>query len=96
MKAKEIAKELAVSFFFTSFILFLIIISFGKSFNETFSRISSFFTLNYEHSETEREEVKIDPIRKRLVHSPYYGEAFGTLSIPILKQQFIMVKDLKY
>ena len=80
-KVKEIVKQLAVSFFFSAFIIFLIAIIFGSKIDPLIIKLNSLFTAGY-GTDIEREEIKIDKINKRLTSYPYYGEAFGTIIIP--------------
>lgn len=80
-RIKEIAKDLAVSFFFTIFILFLTSITILKKVEPMLNKVNSLFTMSYIES-TEKKDIKIDKIKRRLTKYPSYGDAFGTILIP--------------
>lgn len=77
-----IAKQLAIAFFFTTFIIFLIAITFGINLDKKITKYSGLFVTGYYNDEGEEREIKIDKIKKRLTNIPYYGDAFGTIEIP--------------
>ena len=80
-RIKEIAKDLAVSFFFTTFFLFLASITFLRVVNPFISKVNSMFTISYINRSSER-KIEIDRVKKRLITYPGYGDVFGTISIP--------------
>lgn len=80
-KIKAIAKDIAVAFFFTTFILFLTGLIFGKKINYMVALINKLATISYITS-TETKDIKIDKVKKRLETYPNYGELFGTIEIP--------------
>ena len=81
LKAKVIAKELVVAFFFTVFICLLSIVTFGFKVDKTMSKINEIFTVGLKDN-TIKKDIKLDKIKKRLTVYPNYGEAFGSIKIP--------------
>lgn len=81
IKAKAIAKELVVAFFFTTFICFLTIITIGPKVDKTMAKINKIFTISLKN-DTIKKDIKIDKIQKRLTQYPSYGDAFGSVQIP--------------
>ena len=81
-KSKVIAKQLAIAFFFSTFIIFLTAITIGIKVDKKVSKLNGLFTIGYYNEESETRDIKIDKIKKRLTNYPYYGEAFATLEIP--------------
>ena len=78
---KAITKQLVVAFFLATFIIFLTMILFGKRITKTVNLVNKLAVVNYVEN-TNREEIKINKIKKRLVHYPLHGEKFGSVVIP--------------
>ena len=77
---KAIAKDLAVAFFFTTFILFLTGLIFTKEINFGFNLINKLAVMSYTVG-SEKNDIKIDKAKKRLVSYPSYGDMFGSIKI---------------
>lgn len=80
-KIKAIAKDIAVAFFFTTFILFLTGLILNKNINTLIVLVNKLGTGSYV-SNLERKDITINKVKKRLETYPYYGDRFGTISIP--------------
>ena len=80
-KLKAIAKQLVVAFFFTAFFIFLVLIIFQNKIDETFSLINKIAVVSAT-KKSEKANIKIDKIKRRLNEYPSYGDVFATIKIP--------------
>lgn len=80
-KVKAIAKQLVVAFFFTAFFIFLVLIIFQNKIDETFSLINKIAVVSAT-KKSEKANIKIDKIKRRLNEYPSYGDVFATIKIP--------------
>ena len=80
-KLKAIAKQLVVAFFFTAFFIFLVLILFQNKIDETFSLINKIAVVSAT-KKSEKANIKIDKIKRRLSEYPSYGDVFATIKIP--------------
>ena len=78
-KIKAIIKSLIIAFFFTTFIILVIGITFGPVINKGLSILS---TLSLELGYGSNDNVKFDPVKKKLAVKPSWGAQFGQLVIP--------------
>ena len=78
---KAIAKDLAIAFFFTTFILFLTGFFFGHKVNKAILLVNKIGTINFAE-QTSDKDIKIDKVRKRLESYPAIGDFFGSVIIP--------------
>lgn len=73
-----IVKKVAISFFFSSFIIFVIFMCFQDKINMCISLINKMVIIENKES---NKEIKIDPIEKRLLDYPGWGEEWAKLKI---------------
>lgn len=78
---KATIKQLVVAFFLTTFIIFLTMVIFGKRITKMVNIVNKLAVVSYVEN-TNKEEIKINKIKKRLVHYPVHGEKFGSVVIP--------------
>ncbi len=76
---KEIAKQFAISFFFSSLVIVTVYFTFYNKI-DTYLSLANMVTI--EEKDIKREEISFDSVKKTLVHYPYYGEKWGTIKIP--------------
>ncbi len=79
---KGIAKKIAVSFFFTTFLIFLFFL-FGEKYLRPYFSLAS--NLSYSTIKKENRNISFDQVKKRLADYPDYGTLFATIKIPKLK-----------
>jgi len=79
-KTIAIAKQLVIAFFFTSFILFLIMICFGNKIDKTIMVINKLATISY-FDEPVIKDIKLNKVKKRLVSHPNHKDRFGSVVI---------------
>lgn len=78
-KIKAIIKNLIIAFFFSAFIIFIFTLIVGEQFNKYLSIMNS---IQGGYEIASNENVKFDPIKKKLTVQPSWGASFGTLKIP--------------
>ena len=78
---KGIAKNIAVSFFFTAFLVFLFFLFVDRQVRPYFTLISN---LSYSEVKTENQSISFDTVEKRLTDYPNYGTVWATIKIPAL------------
>lgn len=77
-KIGGIVKSLAISFFFSSFLIFVFFILFQDKINMAISLVNKMVIVENKSS---KKEIKIDKIDKRLVTYPNWGEEWAKLKI---------------
>ncbi len=78
---KGIAKNIAVSFFFTAFLIFLFYLFVERQVRPYFTLISN---LSYSTIKNENQTISFDQVEKRLTDYPNYGTVWATIKIPKL------------
>jgi len=78
---KGIAKNIAVSFFFTTFLIFLFFL-FGEKYIKPYFSLAS--NLSYSPIKKENRNISFDQVKKRLADYPDYGTIWATIKIPKL------------
>ena len=68
-------------FFFSAFIIFLVLFFAQEQIDKTISLVNKFAVLSASTSKKEA-DIKIDKIKKRLVEYPNYGDVFASIQIP--------------
>lgn len=78
-KFKAIISDLIIAFFYSAFVVFLLILFFGSFINKGLSILNT-FSLNLDYGSNEN--VEFDPIKKSLIVQPSWGTVFGKIKIP--------------
>ena len=81
-KVKAIIKSLIIAFFFSTFIVLIITLTFGSTIKKGLSIINT-FSLELQYGSNEN--VHFDEIKKRLSVQPSWGTSFGRLVIPSIQ-----------
>ncbi len=76
---KEVARQIAISFFFASLLFVMIHFFFSEKINTYLSLINM---MTIVEKQVEKQETKFDSIEKRLVNYPSWGSIWATIKIP--------------
>ena len=76
---KEVAEQIAVSFFFASFLYVLVYFCFYEKIDNYLGLINM-ITIAEKH--VEEQEISFDSVKRRLTNYPKWGSVFATLEIP--------------
>ena len=79
-KLKVIVKQLVIAFFFSAFSIFLISILAQSKIDRAIVLINKFATLDASNSK--KSNIKINPVKKRLIEYPSIGEVWASIKIP--------------
>ena len=80
-KLKVIARQLVIAFLFTTFIIFIVLLGFGKKIHLATNLVNKLFVVNNNYAKREK-VISIDKIKRRLNVYPSFGDEFGSLEIP--------------
>lgn len=85
-EVKAIVKQFLIAFFFSAFFIFLVSILFQKKIDKVIVLINKVAVVS-SSKESEKNNIKINELKKRLVEYPSYGDVFGTIKIPSIQTE---------
>ena len=80
-KMKVIVKQLAIAFFFISFFIFLVFLILNNKIESTVRLINNVAIIETTGNSSKK-NIKIDPVTKKLIEYPLYGDIWARIQIP--------------
>ena len=78
---KVIVKQLAIAFFFISFFIFLVFLILNNKIESTVRLINNVAIIETTGNSSKK-NIKIDPVTKKLIEYPLYGDIWARIQIP--------------